>query len=184
MAAEYLSNSFLEDAIQRFKKSKQDKIRFRLFIEDINLSNQKRLNHKKEFIYDVTDYSDLYTDAISRFDKSNSDLAISFMTLSEHLVRYAKDIIVDPDDAIQEGAMICFAKLEQFNPNFIGKDGKKAKAFNYMTTCILNHFRQIYRTDKNYRELKERFKQFQMAKYSGFSIRNGREIHNKDYAID
>lgn len=184
MATEYLSNSFLEDAIQRFKKSRQDKIRFQLFIEDINNSNKKRQKHEKEPIQDIAVYSELYSDASKRFDESNSDLATSFMKLSEHLVRYAKDIIVDSDDAIQEGAVICFAKLEQFNPNFIGKDGKKAKAFNYMTTCILNHFRQIFRTHKNYRDLKERFKQFQMMKYSGISIRNGREIHNKDYAID
>jgi hypothetical protein len=184
MATEYLSNNFLEDAIQRFKKSKQDKIRFKLFMEDINSSNEKRIKNKKEIIYDIDTYSDLYKDSVDRFNQSNSDLAISFMTLSEHLVRYAKDIIVDSDDAIQEGAMICFAKLEQFNPNYIGKDGKKAKAFNYMTTCILNHFRQIYRTDKHYRDLKERFKQFLTSRYNGISIRNGREIHNRDYAID
>ena len=99
------------------------------------------------------------------------------MTLSEHLVRYAKDIIVDSDDAIQEGAMICFEKIDRFNPEI-------GKAFNYMTTCILNHYRQIYRTDKNYRELKERFKLFLVSKTNGVTIRNGREIHNKDYAID
>lgn len=177
MATEYLSNKFLEDAILRFKKSKQDKIRYQFLIEDITSSTEKRLKHKKNPLQDVAVYVDLHEDAKKRFEQSNVDLALSFMTLSEHLVRYAKDIIVDSDDAIQEGAMICFEKIDRFNPEI-------GKAFNYMTTCILNHYRQIYRTDKNYRELKERFKLFLVSKTNGITIRNGREIHNKDYAID
>ncbi len=184
MATEYLSNKFLEDAILRFKSSKQDKLRYQLLIEDIKSSSEKRIKHNKKPFYEIELYQNLYESASNKYEQSKSDLANSFMTLSEHLVRYAKDIIVDPDDAIQEGVMICFEKLDRFDPNFVGKNDQKAKAFNYMTTCVLNHFRQIYRTDKNYRELKERFKLFMISRMTGVSIRNGKEVHTKDYFGD
>lgn len=184
MATEYLSNKFLEDAILRFKSSKQDKVRYQMLIEDIKSSSEKRIKHNKQPFYEIELYQKLYESASSKFEQSQRDLANSFITLSQHLVLYAKDIIVDPDDAIQEGVMICFEKLDRFDPNFVGKNDQKAKAFNYMTTCVLNHFRQIYRTDKNYRELKERFKLFMLSRMTGVSMRNGREIHSKDYFGD
>jgi hypothetical protein len=170
MATEYLSNKFLEDAILRFKSSKQDRIRYLLLMEDIKSSSEKRIKHKKQPFYEISVYQSLYDSANSKYEQSKCDLANSFMTLSQHLVRYAKDIIVDPDDAVQEGVMICFEKIDRFDPNFVGKNDQKAKAFNYMTTCVLNHFRQIYRTDKNYRELKERFKLFMASRMNGVSI--------------
>ena len=47
--------------------------------------------------------------------------------------------------------------MEKFDPT-------KGKAFNYMTTCILNHFRQLWRTAKNYNELKKKYsKIFQIS---------------------
>ncbi len=46
--------------------------------------------------------------------------------------------------------MICFDKIDRFDPS-------KGKAFNYMTTCILNHYRQLYRTARNYNELQRKF---------------------------
>jgi DNA-directed RNA polymerase specialized sigma24 family protein len=61
--------------------------------------------------------------------------------------------LIDQDDAVQEGVMICFEKIDRFDP-------KKGKAFNYMTTCILNHFRQLYRTARNYNELKRKYLDF------------------------
>jgi DNA-directed RNA polymerase specialized sigma24 family protein len=54
---------------------------------------------------------------------------------------------------VQEGVMICFEKIDRFDP-------KKGKAFNYMTTCVLNHFRQLYRTARNYNELKRKYLDF------------------------
>jgi len=56
--------------------------------------------------------------------------------------------------------MICFEKVGRFDPNYVGKNGQKAKAFNYLTTCCLNHYRQLYRTSKNYLELKRRYQEF------------------------
>lgn len=178
MATEYLSNKFLEDAILRFKKHKQEKTRYKLIVEDMSMSNEKRkINCLIPLFSDVDIYVQKYKNSEYHFEKSKNDLAQSFMVLSQHLVRYAKDIIIDQDDAVQEGVMICFDKIDRFNPEM-------GKAFNYMTTCILNHYRQIYRTDKNYRDLKERFKEFIIARTNGVIIRNGKETHTKDSIFD
>ena len=37
---------------------------------------------------------------------------------------------------------------------------KSNKNVNYFTTCTLNHFRQLYRTAKNYKQLTERYFDF------------------------
>ena len=89
----------------------------------------------------------------SEYQEAQDQLAIAFYTLSENIVRYAKFNLIDQDDAVQEGVMICFEKIDRFDPD-------KGKAFNYMTTCILNHFRQLYRTARNYNELKRKYLDF------------------------
>jgi DNA-directed RNA polymerase specialized sigma24 family protein len=110
------------------------------------------------------------------YEESQRQLAYAFHTLSENIVRYAKFNLIDADDAIQEGVMICFEKIDRFNPNYIGKNGKKAKAFNYMTTCILNHFRQLYRTARNYNELKKKYHDFLQIQLNRTIIKNGKEV--------
>jgi hypothetical protein len=173
MATEYLNNKFLEGAIKRFQKSKQEKIRYQLIMEDLQTSIQIRLQYSKEPNHDIKFYVTEFETACTNYTDSQKELATAFYTLSEHLVRYAKDIIVDQDDAIQEGVMICFEKIDRFNPDI-------GKAFNYMTTCILNHFRQIYRTSKNYKLLKEKYRDFMISRMSNTIIKNGREIHMGD----
>jgi DNA-directed RNA polymerase specialized sigma subunit len=173
MKTEYLNNRHLQEVIFKFQKSKQDKVRFELIMEDVSSSVATRLRHKKEPNHNLHVYNLEYHQASLEFANSQKELAHAFYILSEHLVRYAKDIIVDSDDAIQEGVMICFEKIDRFNP-------AKGKAFNYMTTCILNHFRQIYRTSRNYKLLKEKYRDFMAAKYSNVIIKNGREIHIGD----
>jgi DNA-directed RNA polymerase specialized sigma subunit len=96
-------------------------------------------------------------------------LAIAFFTLSENIVRYAKFKLIDQDDAVQEGVMICFDKIERF-------DSRKGKAFNYMTTCILNHFRQLYRTSRNYNELKIKYLNHIQSLTGGSHYKNGRQM--------
>ena len=53
----------------------------------------------------------------------------------------------------KEKIAVCFDKVDRFNSD-------RGKGFNYFTTCILNHFRQLYRTAKNYNELKKKYNQF------------------------
>lgn len=84
------------------------------------------------------------------YENTQKDLATAFYTLSENIVRYAKFNLIDPDDSVQEGVLICFEKLDRFDPRF-------GKAFNYMTTCVLNHFKQLYRSARNYTELKKKY---------------------------
>jgi DNA-directed RNA polymerase specialized sigma subunit len=86
------------------------------------------------------------------YEDTQKDLAKAFYTLSENIVRYAKFNLIDPDDSVQEGVLICFEKLDRFDPRF-------GKAFNYMTTCILNHFKQLYRSARNYTELKKKYQE-------------------------
>jgi len=173
MSSEYLNNKFLEGAIFNFQKYKQEKVKFELIADDVQSSTEKRLKNKKSLNHDLAFYLSERTRVCLEFKESQHQLATAFYTLSEHLVRYAKDIIVDCDDAVQEGVMICFEKIDRFHPD-------KGKAFNYMTTCILNHLRQIYRSNKNYKLLKERYKEFIISKFGNTVMKNGREIHTKD----
>jgi DNA-directed RNA polymerase specialized sigma24 family protein len=94
--------------------------------------------------------------------------------LSQNIVRYAKFNHIDEDDAVQEGVMICFERVDRFNPS-------KGKAFNYMTTCILNQFRQLYRAAKNHQDLKKKISELYQLK-SGSSVRRrGKDKNAKPY---
>ena len=95
-------------------------------------------------------------------------LAQAFYTLSNNIVRYAKFSHIDDDDAVQEGVLICFERSEKFDP-------QKGKAFNYMTTCILNHFRQLWRSARNYHDLKRRYSDIIKIKLGFEVITKGKE---------
>jgi DNA-directed RNA polymerase specialized sigma24 family protein len=99
------------------------------------------------------------------YAKAEAALSSMFYVLAENIIRAFNFQLIDRDDALQEGVMICFDKIDRYNPNYVGKNGQKSKAFNYMTTCCLNHYRQLYRTAKNYEELKRRYREF-LAKKS------------------
>jgi DNA-directed RNA polymerase specialized sigma subunit len=101
----------------------------------------------------LEEYQENYKNIVVEYEELQSLLAIAFLTLADNLARYKKFNHIDLDDAIQEGVMICFAKLDQFNPEM-------GKAFNYMTTVTLNHLRQQYRTARNYNELKKKYQDF------------------------
>jgi hypothetical protein len=94
------------------------------------------------------------------FGKAEHQLAEAFYILADNIIRAFKFQLIDRDDMMQEGVMICFEKLNCFDPNYVTESGNKSKAFNYFTTCTLNHFRQLYRTAKNYKQLKERYYDF------------------------
>jgi len=75
--------------------------------------------------------------------------------LAENIIRAFQFKMIDKEDALQEAVLICLQKKHKFNSD-------KGKAFNYFTTIILNHFRQLYRSARNYQELKKRFLERQM----------------------
>jgi DNA-directed RNA polymerase specialized sigma subunit len=154
MSTEYLNNKTFERLIVKFQSSKREKLKYQLLVEDIKqteIRTIKREKYKKpEPWFNV---EKKYTILNLNYQDVQKELAIAFYTLSENIVRYAKFNLIDQDDAIQEGVMICFEKIDRFDP-------QKGKAFNYMTTCILNHFRQMYRTARNYNELKKKYLNF------------------------
>jgi hypothetical protein len=154
MATEYLNNKTFESLIVKFQFAKRERIKYQMLMDDIISTQQrtmKRGKYQKPNGWLTTECE--FRTVSSKFQESQDELAIAFYTLSENIVRYAKFNLIDQDDAIQEGVMICFEKIDRFDP-------KKGKAFNYMTTCILNHFRQLYRTARNYNELKRKYLDF------------------------
>lgn len=169
---EYLNNKTFEKIINQFQDSKKMKIRLGIMIEEINETivrkkirkiksseNKSRLKEKEDLLRSVgVDY-----------DESRDKLATAFFLLSENIVRYAKFQLIDTDDAVQEGVMICFDKIDRF-------DSRKGKAFNYMTTCILNHFRQLYRTARNYNELKKKYLNHMQMLEGSSAFKNGKPM--------
>jgi DNA-directed RNA polymerase specialized sigma subunit len=163
MASEYLNNKTFEVLITRFQKAKFEQNKYKIFIEDIKSTNQrvcKRGKYKQPEAWAAKEKH--FEKVNTEYEDSQKELAFAFYTLSQNIVRYAKFNLIDQDDAVQEGVMICFEKIDRFDP-------EKGKAFNYMTTCILNHFRQLYRTARNYNDLKKRYLdyiQLQMDQHS------------------
>lgn len=149
MANEYLNNKIFETIIAKFQQSKQDKTRYEMILDDLRGSQIRRKEPNQLFSMKTDEYEKARRD----FSDSQDQLAAAFYTLSENIVRYAKFHLIDEQDAVQEGVMICFEKIDRFDP-------VKGKAFNYMTTCILNHYRQLYRTARNYNELKKKYHDF------------------------
>jgi hypothetical protein len=160
LTTEYLNNKIFEANIAKFKEIKQDKLRYELIIGDLEEAYKKNgpkvllrtetLNQKKQQYKQLcNDYKDM-----------QSLLAKDFFKIAEGIISYRRFHFVDTDDAIQEFVMICFEKLDRFDPNYRGKNGQKAKAFNYITTCVLNSYRQLYRTARNYNELKRKYSNY------------------------
>ena len=139
-------------------------------MEDI-VETEERTSGRKVYIMPPTwlALQDKFDNIEKQFHESQQELATAFYILSENIVKYAKFNLIDQDDAVQEGVMICFEKIDRFDP-------KKGKAFNYMTTCILNHFRQLYRTARNYNELKRKYLEFIQSQQDTSSV--GRKPKN------
>lgn len=169
---EYLNNKTFEKIINQFQDSKKLKVKLGMMIEEMNetivrkrirkiksLENKRRLKEKEEML----------RAAGLEHDDAKGKLATAFFLLSENIVRYAKFQLIDADDAVQEGVMICFDKIDRF-------DSRKGKAFNYMTTCILNHFRQLYRTARNYNELKKKYLNHMQMLEGNSTFKNGKPM--------
>lgn len=173
---EYLNNKTFEGLIRSFQDSKRTTGMTNMLISEI----VETIERKKRRNVDASSNKSRLEDKkliLARSQESHYDskqkLAIAFFTLSENIVRYAKFQLIDADDAIQEGVMICFDKIDRF-------DSRKGKAFNYMTTCILNHFRQLYRTARNYNELKKKYLNHVQFMEGGCAFKNGRPMFDHE----
>ena len=151
MANEYLNNKNFEGLISKFINVKRNKVKFETLLEEIK-DTEKRMSGRKNFVKPESwdSIESEYKSWLEQYNKLKDELTVAFYLLSENIVRYRKFNLIDPDDAVQEGVLICFEKVDRFDPT-------KGKAFNYMTTCIINHFRQLYRTARNYNELKKKY---------------------------
>jgi DNA-directed RNA polymerase specialized sigma subunit len=150
MSTEYINNQSFETIITNFQKYKREKCKYEMILEDVVSSHErKKVRQANPEDTKLMKYTGEHKIVVKNFKGHQEQLAFAFYTLSENIVRYAK-FNIDPDDAIQEGVLICFEKIDRFDPS-------KGKAFNYMTTCILNHFRQLYRSLRNYNELKKKY---------------------------
>jgi DNA-directed RNA polymerase specialized sigma subunit len=177
MANEYINNKTFESVIHGFQFFRRQKLKYELIISDLKETNDRRKKKYKDNLKKekLEENEKLYKESCDRHKDFQNQLAYAFYILSENIANYAKFNGIDIDDAIQEGVLICFEKINRF-------DARKGKAFNYMTTCILNHFRQLYRSARNYNELKKRYQNFMSDKFDTIFIRNGKEtvMHNKN----
>jgi hypothetical protein len=172
MKTEYLNNKVFEGIIDRFQRSKKSTIKYELMMEDL----QETIKNKTKKKLDIEREETLlkkniieYQEIRQNFYEAEQSLTTAFYTLSENLVRFAKFNLIDADDTLQEGVVICFEKIDRF-------DARKGKAFNYFTTCCLNHYRQLYRSARNYNELKRKYHDFLNFCENRMIIKNGKEI--------
>jgi DNA-directed RNA polymerase specialized sigma subunit len=175
MANEYLNNKKFEILISRFLICKKEKNKHFLLIEDIRETEKRTSNRKKyKKPENWSEIEKTFESLVEEYQELQIELTTAFYLLSENIVRYRKFNLIDPDDAIQEGVMICFEKVDRFDP-------EKGKAFNYMTTCIINHFRQLYRTARNYNELKKKYQDFLSAKadQSNLPVKTNKQCYKK-----
>lgn len=169
---EYLNNKTFERLINGFQESKRKHARIVMMMDEISETVARKGTRKVDSSANRDELAAkkvMMEECKAGHEESKRNLAVAFFTLSENIVRYAKFQLIDADDAIQEGVMICFDKIDRF-------DSRKGKAFNYMTTCILNHFRQLYRTARNYNELKRKYLNHMQFLEGGASFKNGRQM--------
>ncbi len=125
----------------------------------------------------------LYIDSTRESKKKSKDkkpaepilcecIANYFYLLSDNIVRAFRFSLVDEEDAKQEAVLVCLKKIDKF-------DIERGKAFNYFTTMILNHYRQLYRSARNYGELKRRFLERRLLSIPQ-NLRKGLVWHDSD----
>lgn len=177
MASEYLNNRTFESIIQAYQQTKRQQHKYALIVTDLQETHDRRRSKYKDNSKrkSLREAQKKHKELCASFEDYKEQLAYAFYILSENIANWAKFSGIDIDDAIQEGVLICFEKVDRFNPNYRGKSGQKAKAFNYMSTCILNHFRQLYRSARNYNELKKRYHTFLQERFESICFRNGKE---------
>jgi DNA-directed RNA polymerase specialized sigma subunit len=164
MSSEYLNNKSFEKIIIKYQNAQRKRKKFEILIKEIQWQKENSNSIKNPLSICTIKVNEAHQE----YSEAQSILAQAFYTLSNNIVRYAKFSHIDDDDAVQEGVLICFERSEKFDP-------KKGKAFNYMTTCILNHFRQLWRSAKNYHELKRRYSDIVKIKLGYEIVTKGKE---------
>ena len=161
MKNEYLNNFTFEKYILDFQLQVKKVKRLEMIMDDFQETYDRRKKHynddtKLEILEEAKAE---YGKTVGQLIEKQKNLSSTFHLLAENITHRYYYLFngIDVEDAIQEGVLICFEKVDRFNPHYKSKYGKKAKAFNYMTTCIINHYRQIYRSIKNFNEFKKKY---------------------------
>ena len=155
MKNEYLNNRELEKCICLFQQTKKDKTKYEMFLTNIKESSA---SSEKEIPESWKAINSLYEQCLLDFEKYEEWLTAAFWKLSNNLAASKRFRFIDLDDAIQEGIIICFLKLDGFVEG-------RGKAFSYMTTCVFNHFKQMYRSAKNYNDFKKKYQNYYEIKF-------------------
>src|ERR1017187_3279651 len=113
MATEYLNNKSFEIIIAKFQELKRDKSKYQFLLEDLSESCKRKGVKSCAKLKEV---EEKYRLVMVDFVLYQNQLAACFQKLAENISRYAKFNYVDPDDAIQENILICFEKVERFDP--------------------------------------------------------------------
>lgn len=99
------------------------------------------------------------------FKEAQSDLITSFQTLTKNIIRGFRFKLIDADDMAQEGVFICLSKMHKYKT-------ERGNCFSYFSTILLNHYRQMYRSAKNYNSLKLKYAKSLKDKAPQFRRRN------------
>lgn len=143
---DYVNNKLLETNIMIFQECLRKKKKFDYLKADIEM-HKKIVGDKVLLAIDEEEYENNN----NKLKDIKDQLAKEFFILAQNIVRFTNYQSVDVDDAIQEGVYICFSRVERFDPS------RGSKAFNFLTTCLIHHLRQIYRSNKNFIELKKKY---------------------------
>jgi hypothetical protein len=175
MSKEYLNNKAFESIINNFQISKKEKIRIEFILEDLGQRQERRGGQNLDITWEtenIAEWRSKHTIAALQYTKAQNELCSAFYTLAENIVRYAKFSLIDPEDALQECVLIGFEKVDRFDP-------RRGAGFNYFTTVLLNSLRQVYRTSKNYNELKRKFQEYMQTVYPRTAMSNQRQHMNQ-----
>lgn len=167
--SDYLDNIQLEKNILNFVKAKQETKRYEMLIEDIKSSNLKR--GKDHF--DLPKFEAEYVKSKNVYEISQVFLINAFYLIAKNVVAWKRFKFVEADDAIQEGIIISFERIEKFDPS------RGSPAFNFLTTCIYNHLKQQYRSASNYNNFIKKYQDHINVKFqNNIIIKNGKEFQN------
>jgi dimeric dUTPase (all-alpha-NTP-PPase superfamily) len=153
----YLDNEALEASIFKYVMSRKASERCVMAIEDFKKSIDVGNKKSKEFL-DKKIKQKIAEDKI--FEETRNALAQSFTVLANRITSFKDYLFVDKEDAAQEFVLICFDKLDRFDPDYRGPTGAKTKAFNYLTTCVFHHYSALWRSGRSYAELKAKYLAF------------------------
>ncbi len=161
MTTEYINNKSFEAAIIKFQEYKKLKAQIDMIKEEAESTFRRKAIRNVNTDEDAVRIQDIFRSHVEiteEFNKTRQNLYNNFYLLTKNIFSYKKFNFIDEDDAVQEGVLVCFDKVDRFNK-------ERGKGFNYFTTCILNQFRHLFRMARSHNEFKKKYLEFMQKKY-------------------